>query len=147
MALRNTLPCMTLIIGPLTKLGLLFPVVCFVLVFDQTLVGHPYHDNGVYILKVWWNTVWFPEYSFRGFSFCQILRPPRSIALFSWLFFDLSVPTTTQWISWRKNMDWKSRTPDIVFHNLTVEQTMAPVSLCYMHVFFRLYESWSIQIK
>ena len=38
---------MTLTIGPLTKLGLLFPVVCTfcVCVFDQTLVERPYHDK------------------------------------------------------------------------------------------------------
>ena len=33
--------CMTLTIGPLTNFGLLFPVVCFVFVFDQTLAEHP----------------------------------------------------------------------------------------------------------
>ena len=40
--------CMTLtIIGPLTNFDLLFPVMCFVLVFDQTLVGQLYRDKGL----------------------------------------------------------------------------------------------------
>ena len=40
---------MTLTIGPLTNFGLLFPVMCFVFVFDQTLVGHLYRDEGLLV--------------------------------------------------------------------------------------------------
>ena len=36
---------MTLTIGPLTNSGFLFPVLCFVLVLDQTLVEHLYRDK------------------------------------------------------------------------------------------------------
>ena len=38
---------MTLKIGALTKLGLFFPVVCFIYVFDQTLVEQLYRDKGL----------------------------------------------------------------------------------------------------
>ena len=37
---------MTLKIGALTKLGLFFPVVCFIHMFDQTLAEQLYRDNG-----------------------------------------------------------------------------------------------------
>ena len=38
---------MTLQIGALTKLGLFFPVVCFIRVFDQTLEEQLYRDKGL----------------------------------------------------------------------------------------------------
>ena len=38
---------MTLKIGALTKLGLFFPVVCFIHVFDQTLAEQLYRDKGL----------------------------------------------------------------------------------------------------
>ena len=38
---------MTLNIGALTKLGLLFPVMCFIHVFAQTLAEHLYCDKGL----------------------------------------------------------------------------------------------------
>ena len=38
---------LTLIIGALTKLGLFFPVVCFIQVFDQTLAEQLYCDKGL----------------------------------------------------------------------------------------------------
>ena len=38
---------MTLKIGALTKLGLLFSVVCFIYVFDQTLAEQLYRDKGL----------------------------------------------------------------------------------------------------
>ena len=38
---------MTLEIGALTKLGLFFPVVCFIHVFDQTLAEQLYRDKGL----------------------------------------------------------------------------------------------------
>ena len=34
--------------GALTKLGLFFPVVCFIHVFDQTLAEQLYRDKGVF---------------------------------------------------------------------------------------------------
>ena len=37
----------TLKIGALTKLGLFFPVVCFIRVFDQTLAEQLYRDKGL----------------------------------------------------------------------------------------------------
>ena len=40
--------CMSLIIGPLTNFGLLFPVVCFVFVSGQPLPEHQYRDKGLY---------------------------------------------------------------------------------------------------
>ena len=47
--------CMTLTIGPLTNFGLLFLVVCFVFVFDQTLVEQLYRDQSLYHRKgVFW---------------------------------------------------------------------------------------------
>ena len=54
--------CMTLTIGPLTDFSLLFPVVCFVFVFDQTLVEHLYRGKsllfalGMLLFQVGWNT-------------------------------------------------------------------------------------------
>ena len=39
----------TLKIGAFTKLGLFFPVVCFIRVFDQTLAEQLYHDKGLLI--------------------------------------------------------------------------------------------------
>ena len=36
-------------IGALTKLGLFFPVVCFIHVFDQTLAEQLYRDKGLLI--------------------------------------------------------------------------------------------------
>ena len=45
MALHGTLP-VTMQIGPLTKLGLLFLVVCFIHVFEQTLAEQLYRDKG-----------------------------------------------------------------------------------------------------
>ena len=39
-------PSPTLKIGALTKLGLFFPVVCFIHVFDQTLAEKLYRDKG-----------------------------------------------------------------------------------------------------
>ena len=45
MALHSTLP-VTMQIGALTKLGLLFLVVCFIHVFDQTLAEQLYRDKG-----------------------------------------------------------------------------------------------------
>ena len=38
---------MTLKIGTLTKLGLFFPVVCFIYVFDQNVVEQLYRDKGL----------------------------------------------------------------------------------------------------
>ena len=38
---------MTLKIGARTKLGLFFPVVCFIHVFDQTLTEQLYRDRGL----------------------------------------------------------------------------------------------------
>ena len=38
---------MTLKIGALTKLGLFFPVGCFIYVFDQTLAEQLYRDKGL----------------------------------------------------------------------------------------------------
>ena len=38
----------TLKIGVLTKLGLFFPVVCFIYVFGQTLAEQLYRDKGLY---------------------------------------------------------------------------------------------------
>ena len=37
----------TLKLGALTKLGLFFPVVCFIHVFDQTLAEQLYRDKGL----------------------------------------------------------------------------------------------------
>ena len=48
MALYSTWS-VTLKIGALTKLGLFFPVVCFIHVFDQPLAEQLYHDKGVYM--------------------------------------------------------------------------------------------------
>ena len=42
---------MTLKISALTKLGLFFPVVCFIYVFDQTLAEQLYRDKGP---LPWW---------------------------------------------------------------------------------------------
>ena len=39
---------MTLKIGALTKLGLFFPVVCFIHVFDQTLAEQLYRDKDLF---------------------------------------------------------------------------------------------------
>ena len=39
---------MTLKIGARTKLGLLFPVVCFINVFDQTAAEQLYRDKGLF---------------------------------------------------------------------------------------------------
>ena len=53
---------MTLTIGPLTDFSLRFPVVCFVFVFDQTLVEHLYRGKslllalGMLSFQVGWNT-------------------------------------------------------------------------------------------
>ena len=38
-------------IGVLTKLGLFFPVVCFIYVFHQTLAEQLYHDKGLLVLR------------------------------------------------------------------------------------------------
>ena len=38
---------MNLKIGAFTKLGLFFPVVCFIHVFDQTLAEQLYRDKGL----------------------------------------------------------------------------------------------------
>ena len=46
MALHGTLVCDSEN-GALTKLGLFFPVVCFIHVFDQTLVKQHYCDKGL----------------------------------------------------------------------------------------------------
>ena len=46
MALHGTLVCDSEI-GALTKLGLFFPVVCFIHVFDQTLAEQLYRDKGL----------------------------------------------------------------------------------------------------
>ena len=43
---------MTLKIGALTKLGLFFPVTCFIYVFDQTLAEQLCRDKGLFSIKV-----------------------------------------------------------------------------------------------
>ena len=40
---------MTLTIDSLTNFGMLFPVVCFMFVFDQTLAEHLYCDKALFI--------------------------------------------------------------------------------------------------
>ena len=39
-------------IGALTKLGLFFPVVCFIYMFNQTLAEQLYRDKGLYPQQV-----------------------------------------------------------------------------------------------
>ena len=46
MALHGTLVCDSEN-GALTKLGLFFPVLCFIRVFDQTLAEQLYRDKGL----------------------------------------------------------------------------------------------------
>ena len=47
MALHGTLVCHSMKIAAITKLGLFFPVVCFIHVFDQTLAEQLYPDKGL----------------------------------------------------------------------------------------------------
>ena len=43
---------MTLKIGALTKLGLFFPVLSFIHVFDRTLAEQLYRDEGLYGIRI-----------------------------------------------------------------------------------------------
>ena len=52
MVLVTVLWSVTLTTGSLTKLGLFFPVLCFIHVFDQTLAEQLYPDKGLLVL-VW----------------------------------------------------------------------------------------------
>ena len=54
---------MSLTIGPLAHFGLFFPVVCFVLLSDQTLVDHPYRllaTSHLRLIQNAWNAAEHP---------------------------------------------------------------------------------------